>query len=32
MVLTLDGDRLAAITGFPGPEVFALFDLPATLG
>ena len=31
MVLTIDGDRLAAITGFPGPEVFALFGLPMTL-
>jgi RNA polymerase sigma-70 factor (ECF subfamily) len=31
MVLTVNGDRLAAITGFPGPEVFALFGLPMTL-
>jgi RNA polymerase sigma-70 factor (ECF subfamily) len=31
MVLTVDGERLAAITGFPGPDVFALFGLPATL-
>jgi RNA polymerase sigma-70 factor (ECF subfamily) len=31
MVLTVEGDRLAAITGFPGPEVFALLSLPATI-
>jgi RNA polymerase sigma-70 factor (ECF subfamily) len=31
MVLTIEGDRLAAITGFPGAEVFALFGLPASI-
>jgi RNA polymerase sigma-70 factor (ECF subfamily) len=31
MVLTIEGDRLAAITGFPGADVFALFRLPMTL-
>jgi RNA polymerase sigma-70 factor (ECF subfamily) len=31
MVLTVEGERLAAITGFPGPEVFALFGLPMSL-
>jgi RNA polymerase sigma-70 factor (ECF subfamily) len=31
MVLTVDGDRLTAITGFPGPDAFDLFDLPTTL-
>jgi RNA polymerase sigma-70 factor (ECF subfamily) len=31
MVLTVEGDRIAAIAGFPGPEVFGLFNLPGTL-
>jgi RNA polymerase sigma-70 factor (ECF subfamily) len=31
MVLTVEGDRLAAITGFPGPDIFALFGLPMIL-
>jgi RNA polymerase sigma-70 factor, ECF subfamily len=29
MVLTVDGDRLAAITGFPGSDVFSSFGLPS---
>jgi RNA polymerase sigma-70 factor (ECF subfamily) len=29
MVLTVDGDRIATITGFPEPELFPLFGLPA---
>jgi RNA polymerase sigma-70 factor (ECF subfamily) len=29
MVLTLAGDRIATITGFPDPELFPLFGLPA---
>jgi RNA polymerase sigma-70 factor (ECF subfamily) len=31
MVLTLSGDRVAAITGFPDISVFASFGLPRTL-
>ena len=31
MVLTLDGDRITAITGFPDTSVFAHFGLPRTL-
>jgi RNA polymerase sigma-70 factor (TIGR02960 family) len=31
MVLTLSGDRVAAITGFPDTSVFACFGLPRTL-
>jgi RNA polymerase sigma-70 factor, ECF subfamily len=31
MVLTLRGDRVAAMTGFPDTGVFALFGLPRTL-
>jgi RNA polymerase sigma-70 factor (TIGR02960 family) len=31
MVLTLSGDRIAAITGFPDTSVFAHFGLPRTL-
>jgi RNA polymerase sigma-70 factor (ECF subfamily) len=31
MVLTLRGDRVAAITGFPDTSVFASFGLPRTL-
>ena len=31
MVLTLDGDRIAAITGFPDTSVFPHFGLPRTL-
>jgi RNA polymerase sigma-70 factor (TIGR02960 family) len=31
MVLTLGGDRVAAITGFPDTSVFASFGLPRTL-
>jgi RNA polymerase sigma-70 factor, ECF subfamily len=31
MVLTLRGDRVAAITGFPDAELFARFGLPARL-
>ena len=31
MVLTLRGDRIAAITGFPGNSVFPLFGMPRTL-
>jgi RNA polymerase sigma-70 factor (ECF subfamily) len=30
MVLTLDGDQVATITGFPDPALFSLFDLPDT--
>ncbi|MEN3307827.1 MAG: polymerase sigma-70 factor, subfamily [Micromonosporaceae bacterium] len=30
MVLTIDGDQVATITGFPDPDLFAIFDLPAT--
>lgn len=30
MVLTLDGDQVATITGFPDPALFPLFDLPDT--
>lgn len=30
MVLTLAGDRIATITGFPDPELFPLFGLPIT--
>ena len=32
MVVTVEGDRIAAITGRPGAEVFRLFKLPETLG
>jgi RNA polymerase sigma-70 factor, ECF subfamily len=28
MVLTISGDQIAAITGFPDPELFAAFGLP----
>ena len=28
MVLTIDGDQIATITGFPDPDLFAAFDLP----
>jgi hypothetical protein len=31
MVLTLGGDRIAAITGFPDTSVFATFGLPRSL-
>jgi RNA polymerase sigma-70 factor, ECF subfamily len=31
MVLTLDGDRITAITGFPDTSVFSHFGLPRTL-
>lgn len=31
MVITLSGDRVAAITGFPDTSVFASFGLPRTL-
>ncbi|MGH2797071.1 MAG: sigma-70 family RNA polymerase sigma factor [Thermoleophilaceae bacterium] len=31
MVLTLEGDRISAITGFPDTSVFPLFGLPRTL-
>jgi hypothetical protein len=31
MVLTLAGDRIAAITGFPDTVVFSHFGLPRTL-
>jgi RNA polymerase sigma-70 factor (ECF subfamily) len=31
MVLTLDGERIAAITGFPDTRVFQHFGLPRTL-
>jgi hypothetical protein len=31
MVLTLEGDRVAAITGFPDTSVFRSFGLPRTL-
>ena len=31
MVLTLSGDRVAAITGFPDTSIFASFGLPRTL-
>jgi len=27
VVLTLDGDRIATITGFPTPELFPVFEL-----
>jgi RNA polymerase sigma-70 factor (ECF subfamily) len=30
MVLTIDGDQVATITGFPDPDLFPLFDLPVT--
>jgi RNA polymerase sigma-70 factor (ECF subfamily) len=30
MVLTIDGDRVASITGFPDPDLFPVFDLPVT--
>lgn len=30
MVLTLDGDRIATITGFPDPALYPAFDLPVT--
>ena len=31
MVLTLDGDAIARITGFPDTSVFPVFGLPRTL-
>jgi 2-methylisocitrate lyase-like PEP mutase family enzyme len=31
MVITLSGDRIAAITGFPDTSVFQRFGLPRTL-
>ena len=31
MVLTLSGDRIAAITGFPDTSVFRAFGLPRTI-
>lgn len=31
MVLTLEGDRVAAITGFIDSGVFAVFGLPRTI-
>ena len=31
MVLTLKGERIAAITGFPDTSVFGSFRLPRTL-
>jgi RNA polymerase sigma-70 factor, ECF subfamily len=31
MVLTLHGDRIGAITGFPDTSVFSRFGLPRTL-
>jgi hypothetical protein len=31
MVLTLSGDNIAAITGFPDTSVFRSFGLPRTL-
>jgi hypothetical protein len=31
MVLTLEGEHVAAITGFPDTGVFAAFGLPRTL-
>jgi RNA polymerase sigma-70 factor (TIGR02960 family) len=31
MVLTLEGDQISAITGFPNPSVFPLFGLPRSL-
>jgi RNA polymerase sigma-70 factor (ECF subfamily) len=30
MVLTIDGNQVATITGFPDPDLFPVFDLPAT--
>lgn len=30
MVLAVTGEQIAAITGFPDPDLFPLFDLPAT--
>jgi RNA polymerase sigma-70 factor (ECF subfamily) len=30
MALTIDGDQIATITGFPDPNLFPIFDLPAT--
>jgi len=30
MVLTIVGDQVATITGFPDPDLFAAFDLPTT--
>jgi hypothetical protein len=32
MVLSLDGDAIAEITGFADPTLFPLFGLPAELG
>jgi RNA polymerase sigma-70 factor (ECF subfamily) len=32
MVLTISGDRVATITGFPDPALFPLFGLPDTAG
>jgi hypothetical protein len=31
MVLTLDGERITAITGFPDTGLFSHFGLPRTL-
>ncbi len=28
MVLSIDGDQIAGITGFPDPDLFPIFDLP----
>jgi RNA polymerase sigma-70 factor (ECF subfamily) len=30
MVLTIIDDQVATITGFPDPDLFPIFDLPAT--
>jgi RNA polymerase sigma-70 factor (ECF subfamily) len=30
MVLTIDGDQVATITGFADPDLFPIFDLPVT--
>ncbi len=30
MVLTVTGDHITSITGFPDPDLFAVFDLPET--
>jgi RNA polymerase sigma-70 factor (ECF subfamily) len=32
MVLTIAGDQIATITGFPDPALFGVFDLPMTYG
>ena len=31
MVITVDGDTIASITGFPSPDLFPAFGLPMTL-